>query len=252
MPGWSVHRDLSNRAIPPFYMNTPKFLQTRQPCQPGSYALSSMELFVISVCTFPLFHYNSQRILVVFLKWALSLDFSLWRLALFLWVFISEATVESPKAYWRSSGLFVWERVRSFGWILDANAKEWNNSAIKLLGTAYPFALDVWMNVRERLRTFHAFSCFGKCLRFRLRFIKVEHYKSYEKRSWSMLAEMRQIRLYFVSLWFRIAKLIYACAWNFSPAVACDQFKHVCGDREWIEGLLAFLDFLKRKAVWLH
>ena len=122
---------------------------------------------------------------------------------------------------------------------------------------AYPFVLDVWMNVRERLWTFHAFSCFWKCLLFRLRFIKVEHFKSYKKRPWTRIFDQcRRKRDKFVyissvcgfelpSKFMHVHKI-----WVLRSLVINSSMFAEIG--EWIKGLLAFLDVLKRKAVWPH
>lgn len=203
-----------------------------------------------------------QQIPGSLLKWALPLDFSPWGLTLFHWAFISEATVESLKAYWLSSGsgLLVWEKVRSFGWRLDANSKEWN-SAIKRLGTAELVSVSFcsWrVNKCERTTTdISCICCFWKCLLFRLWFIKVEHFKSYKKRPWTSVLDQ---------CWPKCDKFVYilsVCSFELqskfmhvheiwvlqSLVINWSMFAEI---GEWIKGLFAFLDFLKRKAVWLH
>lgn len=122
---------------------------------------------------------------------------------------------------------------------------------------AYPFVLDMWINMRERLLTFHAFSCFWKCLLFRLWFIKVEHFKSYKKRPWTSILDQ---------CWPKCDKFVYILSvcgfelqskfmhvheiWVLRSLVTNSSMFAEIG--EWIKGLFAFLDFLRRKAVWLH
>ena len=122
---------------------------------------------------------------------------------------------------------------------------------------AYPFVLDMGINVRERLLTFHPFSCFWKCLLFRLWFIKVERFKSYKKRPWTSILDQCWPKcdkfVYISSVWgFELqSKFMHAHEiWVLRLLVINSSMFTEIG--EWIKGLFAFLDFLKRKAVWLH